>query len=382
MTTPAAWYPDPEDPTQLRWWDGSAWTNHLHPAPAAAPMNPSVTADSPNVSVSPAPITPTDYWLADRNASPWNEVVGEAYRDEEIERALGQRVLLDREVEVMTTAALVPEPDNPHDGDAISVRINDEVVGYIAREETHAYRDAVRRIVASGHRAVTPARIWAVRRRTSEGERLYARVTFAYAADRALIAENDPPSAEYSLLPWGGALQVAGEEQHFDVIRPFVPRDGDGLLLVTLHRLERTLKNGESRDVVEVRLGGERCGELSTTTSRHFLPTIDHQVGRSRVVAAWARVVGSPLGAELKLHAARANELSADWLDGAPITVPRLVPQAAHYSVPGAYIAQRPKTSTEPGRAAAKATGSGCALVLLTVIGVGTAVAAGITQSV
>ena len=29
--TPAAWFPDPEDPTQYRYWDGTAWTEHRSP---------------------------------------------------------------------------------------------------------------------------------------------------------------------------------------------------------------------------------------------------------------------------------------------------------------------------------------------------------------
>jgi hypothetical protein len=35
---PAGWYPDPEDGSRSRWWDGRAWTEHL--APAAPPWPP------------------------------------------------------------------------------------------------------------------------------------------------------------------------------------------------------------------------------------------------------------------------------------------------------------------------------------------------------
>ncbi|MCA1217438.1 DUF2510 domain-containing protein [Streptomyces sp. 8L] len=40
-STPPGWYPDPgqtgEGPRQHRWWDGSAWTDHLHPASPQTP---------------------------------------------------------------------------------------------------------------------------------------------------------------------------------------------------------------------------------------------------------------------------------------------------------------------------------------------------------
>jgi hypothetical protein len=47
MTNPAAnWYPDPQDPNQLRYWDGSQWTEHRPPRqPAAA--EPPVQASAP-----------------------------------------------------------------------------------------------------------------------------------------------------------------------------------------------------------------------------------------------------------------------------------------------------------------------------------------------
>lgn len=43
--TPAGWYPDPEQPLQQRWWDGSTWTDHRQPAPA--PAGPPSAATNP-----------------------------------------------------------------------------------------------------------------------------------------------------------------------------------------------------------------------------------------------------------------------------------------------------------------------------------------------
>lgn len=41
MATPQGWYPDPQDPTIVRWWDGQQWTSHTHPR---AQEQPSPTA--------------------------------------------------------------------------------------------------------------------------------------------------------------------------------------------------------------------------------------------------------------------------------------------------------------------------------------------------
>ena len=32
MPPPRGWYPDPEDASQLRWWDGQTWTDQRRPA--------------------------------------------------------------------------------------------------------------------------------------------------------------------------------------------------------------------------------------------------------------------------------------------------------------------------------------------------------------
>lgn len=40
-------------------------------------------------------------------------------------------------------AALVPEPDNPHDPNAIAVQVQGHLVGYLSRAEARAYRRLV-----------------------------------------------------------------------------------------------------------------------------------------------------------------------------------------------------------------------------------------------
>lgn len=50
---PAGWYPNPQDPTQARYWDGAQWTSHV--APAAVPEQAATPATAPQYST-PAPV--------------------------------------------------------------------------------------------------------------------------------------------------------------------------------------------------------------------------------------------------------------------------------------------------------------------------------------
>src|SRR4051812_39684288 len=47
----------------------------------------------------------------------------------------------DEEVRVEKLAVFVPEPDNPHDPNAIAVHVDGQLVGYLAREENVRWRD-------------------------------------------------------------------------------------------------------------------------------------------------------------------------------------------------------------------------------------------------
>lgn len=97
-----------------------------------------------------------------------------------------------------------------------------------------------------------------------------------------------------------------------------MPPVGDGLLLVSLHKAIHTLKNGAERPFVEVRLDGERVGELSNVTSAHLLPLLEHTETVGETGLAYAKISGSAL-LPSSLHAARATEISNDWLSEGPL---------------------------------------------------------------
>lgn len=326
------------------------------------------------------------YPLPDVGNYPNIEVAGESYRESEITRALGRSPDVNEEIEETFVAELVPEPDNPHDKNAISVRINGHVVGYIERDQTAPSLPAIQRIAASGHTATTTARIWAVRRSDWQGEdvRFHSRVSVALPWDGLILPSNNPPTESYSLLPWGSALQLSGEDNHFGHLKTYVPRSGKGLLLLTLHQIERALKNGTARELVEARVDGARIGELSVQSSKHYLPVIAHLEEKGLTATAWGRVKGSTLTAEVTVQATKASELPSDWLEGNPTTIPQLIPEAAQYAVPPAYVPQpkRPqptRAAAAPRKAAAQPQKAGCAGVLLTFASVG-AIAVGITN--
>ncbi|MDQ0213349.1 HIRAN domain-containing protein [Arthrobacter bambusae] len=272
-----------------------------------------------------------------RSEWPNVEVVGEHAYSHAIKAALrgsGAPVAVrsDSEVEGVQVE-LVAEPDNPYDVNAISVRWRNQVLGYLSREDAIRYGQPIRRIIASGLAVTTTARIWAY----DAGDRLQARVTVALPEPGLIVPLNDAPTGVTTLVPWGSAIQVLKEEDHFDVLFKHVPPDGAGLLLVSLHKAIHTLKNGTERPFVEVRLNGERVGELSNVTSAHLLPLLEHTETVGETALAYAQIIGSALAAQLVLHAAKATEISNDRLSDGPHPAPTLLPWTAAYDVPPAY---------------------------------------------
>src|SRR5262245_11018082 len=56
--TPAGWYPDPYDPRQLRWWDGSQWTDSTHPLEQGAKQTVQASDTPPTAQFGPVEYGP------------------------------------------------------------------------------------------------------------------------------------------------------------------------------------------------------------------------------------------------------------------------------------------------------------------------------------
>ena len=69
---------------------------------------------------------------------------------------------------------IVPEPDNPFDNRAISVRYHNRVIGYIPRNRTSTYWDTLARVSASGLTARAPGHVTRKGNRTEVSIRLLA----------------------------------------------------------------------------------------------------------------------------------------------------------------------------------------------------------------
>lgn len=304
------------------------------------------------------------------------DLVGEFYRRESIVAQIGGMPRGDEPAQADVKVHLVPEPDNPHSksGHAISARVNGVLVGYLGEGDSARWHRVIERITASGAVVTTPGNVYAYNRtkwddhgRTFNDLQVNVRVALP---DPSMMAPlNNTPTHELAVLPWGNLLQVTGEENHFSHLFEYVPPSGQGLVLLTMHRIEHVLKSGAIREVAEVRLDGERVGQLTAASSQHFLPSIRHAIDVGKELGVWSKLKGSGLAVELTVHGAKATEIPDSWLKEMA-GVPTLIPEADSYDVPNAYI---PESTRAASRKASPAINNAAALAPETSAGSGQA---------
>jgi hypothetical protein len=253
-------------------------------------------------------------------ATVWQNVVGESHYDSAFRALLKQSRLPRGEYGTELTglpAAVVADPGNPHDANAVAVWVQGELVGFLPRDIAASYHPALADLAERGEYLGVEARVWV----STDGGEVRGSATLVLPPPEGVQSFNEPPEEPHQVLPLGGAIQVTGEDQHMDVLGQYVA-DRDRYVAVTLHGLDvqKTPRSSPYR-CVEVRLDGKRVGELTKAMSEKIIDVVDHVEQKGRLPLCRAVLRGSPLRAELTLQVAKAHEVTRRWLDDVePVT--------------------------------------------------------------
>jgi Protein of unknown function (DUF2510) len=173
-SAPAKWYPDPNNASQWRYWDGSVWTEHYAPrgvdvlttdrSPACLVERtdpPNLAARMPTLVelVARARLEPPRHPLDEQV-----EVAGETYHVKGIKKVFREhrRAITDAGCTLEDVQCiLAPEPWNPHDSAAVAVMVGQHQVGYLPSELACHYARPLAVLASGGVLATGLARIWA-----------------------------------------------------------------------------------------------------------------------------------------------------------------------------------------------------------------------------
>lgn len=286
------WYAPTPDAEWWRWWSGSEWTNfHWPRRPPTRPYLPNATRfDISTV------------------GEPSSDVVGENWREAEILAALGDHTdAVDTEFVTHGVAELVPEPDNPHDANAVSVRWKGQVVGYLPSEQARRYVRVLNRFVANAVVPTVRLRLWGVWRWSSARNRreFKASIRIALPATDTILPGNSVPTAAHYVIPEGRAVKVKLGQNSIPVLSGYLGRR----VIATLHRPD----GSAGRRELDVAIDDKIVGSITRLTSAKLEPLLAEAESRCSTTAAWATIRGSRLAVEMSLRVRSAAEIPEDW---------------------------------------------------------------------
>lgn len=266
-------------------------------------------------------------------------VVGMRYHAAEVNTVIRQ-VRADAEGARYFDATLVLEPDNPHSnsGHAISVRYNDQVLGYLPDEDTAKYFPEVARLAASGFDVGVRARLWSNTDRPDfgPGDAPYYKLKVGVLPPGAIAPFNNPPTLDWALIPRGKSIKVTKTQEYFEANKNVLSA-GDTCFLATLHKVMR----GTKAPVIEVCLNGRHLGELTEVSSNKLMPFVDHFNDKSLVAVCYALIWIRANGIQVTLDVTPAASASYSQIHDPVVNpLPELVRKERDpwsYQLPGRF---------------------------------------------
>lgn len=195
-------------------------------------------------------------------------IVGESHYQPALRRlANGASAGNDPSQHLPVVAMLVPEPENPHDSNAVRVDVVTETdtatVGYLTRNDARAYQRTLLGLRREGYVGTCPGRI------TGGGPGRNYGAYLHIASEDALLLVN--LTEDVDLLDPARQVTVTKEEDHQAVLSRyhspshFPTRVAAQLVSSTVSRGKHT-----GAYAIEVRIGGERVGELTAAMSARY----------------------------------------------------------------------------------------------------------------
>ncbi|WP_217995591.1 DUF2510 domain-containing protein [Sanguibacter suarezii] len=251
------------------------------------------------------------------------DVAGTGYHLVDIARFL-PKPIPDTGADVAVSVQLIPDPENRHDRNAVKVMAGNALLGHLPAELAAAYQPRIVALLKGGYAPQCGARIrawpegnWMIDHRGDSQrvatDRFQASIGLDLAEPHMLFPLNPPPTPAHVVLPIGRSVQVNGTDAHMATLRPWTRPEGEGWVHVTLHAITLQLARS-TRRVVEVRLDGDRVGQLTPKMSGEFIPAVEALESVGLGTAVRAVLKGNALKADVNLFAVRSGELSQEWL--------------------------------------------------------------------
>lgn len=324
---PAGWRTDPMGRHEHRWWDGKRWTNQV--ADRGVQSTEVTTGTAPLLSVAG---TAAPKVRMDRDASAsrsfesltsrervWHdveaysdparfnrtfgsvtmptdgmrrwEVAGEGYRQDALAAIAGPKGGEGKWVE--RVARLRPEPENPHDENAIAVDIDGRQVGHLPRDIAKSYGNLVRRVIGQHGIATCGAVVNGGWRASDTDEGNYGvRLYFGYRATGDNSGGLPEQAADEMRIPYKvrdqhDYIQVTGEDQHQDVLKTCLGAERAEDRPARLAALSLGTDE-KGREVVTVSIDGQVVGWLTPKMSERFGPAVVSAESKGKRVTAFS----------------------------------------------------------------------------------------------
>ncbi|WP_153033776.1 HIRAN domain-containing protein [Amycolatopsis sp. YIM 10] len=236
-------------------------------------------------------------------------VVGESrYQRALRDAASGMAAANEFDGHIPVTAALVPEPGNKWDPNAVRVDVLDgdrtRPVGYLPAELAKEYQPTFLELRADGFLGTCPGRI------AGGGAKYYGiylhlasprELRFALGAEDPLVVQR----SEHAVLLRGDrSCTVTKEEDHQDVLTRHAPVIGQEFRSVVASLDFCKIKSGKykGRNAIEVRLDGHRVGQLTHAMSVRYGDAVRGFREQGLRVTCQAFTTSSPKGVQVELR--------------------------------------------------------------------------------